>query len=207
MNTRTPWKVLASILILVVASACSTQPESAATEQLEDPFFDSLRVLGEDAEVYDGFQSLSDASDIVALGSITDFHDVRLFQGDAVEDKVFYGQARFEIVEFVEGRQRMDDAKSVTMEFILPSSDLESANRELKRLNENTPDGMLLAFLRDKGSGEAGLYRAVNSFGLWMDGINGLDAPLTFPEEAAEFRSSSLPAARSVAELAEAVKG
>ena len=205
----------ARLLIFLIGSAllsvaCVSQPDESAVSDEDEPVWSALRVLGEDAEVFDSFDRMSESADIVALGSITQFDGFRLLQGDAEEDKVFYGQATFEISEKLTERGDAGDS-SVTMEFLLNAFDSQGAQAELDKLNRELDllsrspnrDESTLVFLRDKGGSEKGLYRPINSLGVWTNGFDGLVSPLTFDQDdGKELRSSLKSEVDSVVELA-----
>lgn len=142
-------------------------------------FFDTLRTGGDEVEGWTTIGGMKAESDIVGLGRFVSFGLSRTIQGDAPEDVVAYGKALLQLNETISGKA---PDGLITVEFILPGNPAkyEATVEELER---SLPTGDLLVFLRHKGGREAGLYRLVNSNGLWTSTTRAaVDAPFADSE-------------------------
>ena len=120
------------------------------------------------------------AADIVGVGRIISFDMSRIIQGDSPDDRAGYGAARIELDEAISGRAQDEP---FTVEFVLGGHP-DKYESLIKELQESLPDGPVLVFLRHKGGNEAGLFRLVNSRGLWTSTARSeVDAPLTEADE------------------------
>lgn len=165
-------------LLLALASAGCTGGEPA---QRRVVFWDELRIDGADeAEGWGTFGEMKAAADVVVVAEIASFEMSRTFQGDAEEDLVGYGRANLKVIESLQG----DPPEGlVPVEFLL-GGDPESYQATADAIGKAVPGGRFLVFLRAKrGKGEDGLFRLVNSTGLWgpVDGAT-IGAPMSDPE-------------------------
>ena len=126
---------------------------------------------GEEVESYDTAAEMALASDIVAVGSFQDFRVSRTIQGDAAEDVLIYIGATFVPSNVIAGEPGHD---VIVVEFISPSPNTDATLSEVN----DAADKEVLVFLRNKGGAEDGLYRLVNSAGLWEESNDQLVAPL-----------------------------
>ena len=134
-----------------------------------------MRVYGDQVEGFPSLKSMREASDIVVIGSVDDFGEIRRIQGDAPEDLVMYVTLSLEVAEVITGQVA---SKSVPVEFLFNYQE-DAVDRTLDELSEALPKGEMLLFLRAKrGEGEGGLYRLVNDLGLWTSNGKQVDAPL-----------------------------
>lgn len=172
---------IALVATMVACTASNSPPSSMA-------FFEGLRIGGDEAEGWATIGEMKSESDIVGTGTFTSFSLGRTIQGDAPEDVVAYGQARLQLDDTISGKA--PDGQ-IVVEFVLPGDSADYA-AIAKGLENNLPQGEVLVFLREKrGSNEAGLYRLVNSNGLWASTTRApVDAPLAdarvgdvYPEE------------------------
>lgn len=195
-------------VLVFVAGSCHGAGASGSDAGEVSEFWSILRVAGVEAERFLTFEEMADSADIVAMGRFAGFTDVRVITTDTEEDIVFLGVGTIEITDFIAGREP-SDIESVTIEFLLPVFTLEDAEKLVfDQLAAFTPKQELLLFLRHKGPpGEVGLYRAVNSLGIWFDDVDaGLVAPLALdPDEAHEF-SHTIADATSVSDIADALR-
>ena len=125
-------------------------------------FWPSLRVAGDEVESYATLSEMARGADAVVMGTFKSFSPSRTIRGDAPEDVVVYAKGELEIQQNVVGAA---PSRTVALEFILPPGDADSL---VGQLNAALPRGPMLVFLRAKrGDGETGLFRVVNSRGLW----------------------------------------
>lgn len=109
------------------------------------------------------------------IGEYIDFAESRKITTDTPEDVVTYAAATLAIKEVIRGD--IADAQ-LPIEFPLtqPANQVEET---IANLATQLPSGDMLLFLRHKGGEESGLYRLVNSTGLWFETeANGITAPL-----------------------------
>lgn len=194
---------LAAIALVVLGSACGTgggvSPQAAAVQ--EDGFWSALRVEGDDVEGFPTLAAMARGADAVVVGRFSSFGVSRTLQGDAAEDVVVYAKATLEIEKTLVGGA---PAASVPLEFLLPAGPGE-ADAAAARLNQELPGGRMVVFLRGKRApGEAGLYRVVNSRGLFAATARGpVDTPLAEDVPAADgLFTAELAAVRSIDDLA-----
>lgn len=170
---RNQFVVAVVLAAAVVACGFGATPSEAPS----DAFWAALSP-GPDADEVDRFDSLKEmaaGSDAVVLGSISSIVVGRLVGGDASGDVIAYVQVAYDVEKVVAG----DAPDHVTIEFLGGSPD---AARALvgRALAAGLPHTMVLIFLHAKlGAGEAGLYRPVNSTGVWAATRRAaLDSPL-----------------------------
>jgi hypothetical protein len=145
-------------------------------------FWESLRITGMQVEHYDSLSSMTKSADIVASGMFVDFKLSREVQTSTGEDAVAYGVATLQVAKVLAG-----DAgkKAIAVEFLLPDAPLDLSKR-IASMKAVLPAENVVVFLRHKGGGEAGLYRLVNSWGLWTSDNRTLTAPLVAVEAEAD---------------------
>lgn len=155
----------------VLAFACTAQPNPSSMA-----FFEGLRIGGDEAEGWETIAEMKAESDVVGVATFESFELGRTLQGDAIEDVIAYGEARLTFKETISGEA---PGGQVAVEFVLPGNAREQA-ATAERLADDLPVGDVLVFLRAKrGAGEDGLFRLVNSTGLWTATTRAaLDAPL-----------------------------
>lgn len=134
-------------------------------------FWSGLHIHGAEVEDYRSLKEMAEASNIVVLGQLTNFRLSRILETDAPENIVSYAAADVAVSSLVRGKP----SGVLTVEFLLTASEPESAVKDLANSLPQTP---ALMFLRDKGGEESGLYRLVNSSGLWVEEAGRLLAPL-----------------------------
>lgn len=150
------------------------QPAGQTGSQTTD-VWEPLRVIGAlEAERYPSIAAMRDSADAVVAGSFVSF-DTRTFHGDAAEDVIVYLVATLRVDEVLAGSLAQP---TVPLEFLVPSVVADDAP-VLETLAATLPRSQMVLFLRHKGGAEAGLYRVVNSTGLWAPTKrSGLDTPL-----------------------------
>lgn len=150
------------------------QPADHAAEAVD--VWAPLRVMGAlEAEHFPSIAAMRDSADAVVTGTFVSF-GTRLFHGDAAEDVLVYLVATLRVDEVLAGSLA---ARTVPLEFLVPSAAAQDAP-VLATLATTLPRAEMMFFLRHKrGNGEAGLYRVVNSTGLWAPTSRSeLDTPL-----------------------------
>lgn len=190
---------VAGVLVATLA-ACATGAQSGRD-------LSALAVAGDEAEHFDSLEAMAASSDAVIVGTASPLTVHRTLQGDAEEDVVVYLATTVSIEESVSGAFEPGDA--VTVEFLSPATTLGGAESLAREVTMGDRPNLMM--LRDKGGDEAGIYRIVNSLGLWVDGEDGPIAPLSehflrgdgpMPPLAREVTSHS-----SIEDVAAAIKG
>jgi hypothetical protein len=202
---RRRWGAVAFMAVLALAAlvtACGEDSEerTARTKPADHvSFWPSLRVAGDEVESYATLSAMARNADAVVMGTFKSFSPSRTIRGDAPEDVVVYAKGELEIQRTL---VKAAPSSTVALEFILPPGEPDAL---VDQLNATLPREPMLVFLRAKrGKGEAGLFRVVNSRGLWAaTERSAVDTPLA--EESA--MSSGLYAkeragVQSVGELA-----
>jgi hypothetical protein len=185
-------------ITLSFSAACGNTAEEAQP-MTEVDAYSILRIEGDEVESFDSLKAMAKGADTVAVGTLKSFGVSRTIQSDAVQDSIVYGKATLQVTKQVAGKPV---AAEVPVEFLLPYSP-DEASRRAGEFNAAIPKGDVLVFLRAKrGPGEAGLYRLVNSEGLWTSTQRAaLDAPLA--EETPAQYKNDLAGTGSIAQLAE----
>ena len=164
------------VLVVILAGCTGGSPAPGPVA-----FWDALRITGADeAEGWATFGEMTSASDIVVVAEIASFELSRTFQGDAAEDLVGYGKANLKVIETL---QDNPPEGLIPVEFLLGGNP-KNYGATVEAIGRAVPQGRFLAFLRAKrGEGEEGLYRLVNSNGLWgqVEGTT-IGAPMADPE-------------------------
>lgn len=169
------------VAMAIVTIGCgSRQALAEAPAPPSVSFWGSVSLRGADeAEGWTTMRAMAADSDFVFVGTFESFEMGRIFQGDAAEDRVGYGTALVRPLTVV-GEKKPDGMLPV--EFMLPGapSAYEATAQAIARA---LPRGEFVFFLRHKGGKEeTGLYRLVNSTGLWSVSDGALDAPLADPD-------------------------
>lgn len=190
---------LRSIALVALLSACAAHSPS----EVDDPFWSVLRVHGDETEGYATLSEMKTAADATVVGRIASVGLERQLHGDATEDQVFYVSVVLDVEEVLAG---VTEGDRVPIEFLLAAPDAETADALVASLASSLPTDLALVFLRAKsGQGEEGLYRLVNSDGLWMKTDRaGVDTPQAV--EAAH-HYPELGSAGSLEALIEVVRG
>ena len=160
-----------AVLVSVVATACGGSDTSAPA----DSAYAALRVDGLEVESYGSLRQMAGGADLVVIGKFTSFGISRTIQGDVAQDVVVYGKATLTVT-----RKVVEEpvATELPVEFLLPYGP-EEAELKAAEFAAELPQEEVLVFLRHKGGAEAGLYRLVNSQGLWTSTERAaLDTPL-----------------------------
>lgn len=161
-------------LMLLAATACST-PTATSDSGDASAFWDALRIAGDEVEGYARVDEMAASADAVLVGRVSSVGLSRTIQGDAAEDLVALAMVRITVVKLISGTA----SPEVAVEFLLPSP-REPVDEQIASVVASAPDDEMVLFLRAKrGRGEEGLYRIVNSSGLWTaTARNALDTPL-----------------------------
>lgn len=152
-------------------------PATAPAHSAAPPFpgfWESLHVHGDEAEGYKTLSEMAESADHVVLGTLTNFRLNRQIQTGSAEYVIQMGAADLQVTRVVRGE---NPGKVVVLEFLLTGPPEHMATK-IRQQAETMPAGPALFFLRHKGGKEAGLYRIVNSRGLWISDGDKLTAPL-----------------------------
>lgn len=165
-----------ALLLVVVMSACGARLDSPSDEA----FWHALRITGDEVEGYTSLQDMAKHADLVVVGSFSIFGPSRTLQGDAPGDIVGYAAATVRVEELLSGSPPPDP---LVVEFLLPTTSMETSTatflQKVGDLAAQLPKVNVVLFLREKrGAGEEGLFRLVNSFGLWTEVDGTLMSPL-----------------------------
>ena len=150
-----------------------------------DEFWQAFQIGGDEVEGYPTLQAMAEAADGVVIARLTSLGLSRTVQGDAEQDLVGYAGARVTVERTIAGS--VPDV--LTLELLIPTTATTLTEQGLDtfaaRFANELPAESVLLFLRDKGGKEEGLYRVVNSLGLWISDPDGVRAPL-YPADPGE---------------------
>ncbi len=208
---RTTAVTLLTIFTLgVVAAACTgssgddpAAPEAGEIEQAarEAAFWEALRITGSEVSSFDSLAEIVDGSDLVVIGRLANFRQSRQLTFSS-EDVVTYGGVDLLITEVLHGRPVGD---VVLLEFLVNERP-DRVAAAIEAQDAALPTGDVIVFLHEKrGEGEAGIYRPVNSRGMWIAAEDGIVAPLRPPDSPIPF-DGELAELRSLSELANLVR-
>jgi hypothetical protein len=185
-----------AVTVSLVVAACGDSDTSAPT----DSAYAALRVQGLEVESYGSLREMAGGADMVVIGKFTSFDISRTVRGDAAQDVVVYGKATLVVT-----RKVVEEpvATELPVEFLLPYGPDEAATKAAE-FAADLPKEEVLVFLRHKGGAEAGLYRLVNSLGLWTSTARAaLDTPLAEEAPASGPYKGELAGIGSIDELAD----
>lgn len=150
---------------------------SCGNSSNDEEFWNSTRITGNEVEPLLGFADMARSADVVVLATLAPATSSRRVGGNA-QDAVDYLQVTVQVEKVLAGSA---PSSRLPLEFLVSVADPRSAKSAINQLSANLPDGQMVLFLREKrGDGEAGLYRVVNSRGLWTRTERGaVDAPLS----------------------------
>jgi hypothetical protein len=152
----------------------SIRGSQLGTQTTNEVFWKSFRVDGMEVEHFESLSDMKKSADLVIEGALIDFRLSREIRTAIGEDSVAYGLATVRVSRVLKGQVK---AETVPVEFLMPDSP-EALSSRVADLESTLPAGAIVLFLRDKGGRESGLYRTVNSWGLWASGGRGVIAPL-----------------------------
>lgn len=184
---------------LALASSLAIRPRGVPPA---DAFWERLGIAGLETSNFESLKEMLGASDAVVVAKVASVDISRTVQGDAVDDVVTYAQVSLEVIRVISG----DAPAVVPLEFLLGATP-EQAAADVKTLRQSMPSGSALYFLHEKrGKGEQGIYRVVNSAGLWTATSRGsLDTPLREETPADGQFAAEITNVQSVEEMAELV--
>lgn len=165
--------LLTSMVVTLALTSADPDPKAATST---GSFWQSLQVTGFEVEQYASLEEMAAAADAVVKGKFVDIklsRTIRTPTGD--EDAVNMALAVLRVTQTIRGSTQVGD---VPLEFVLPSSS-SPLDEQIAALRGSMPRNELVVFLRDKGGKEAGLYRTVNSLGLWSETNGKVSAPLS----------------------------
>lgn len=176
---------------LALATSCATSDRTSGPR-----FWESLRTTGDEVEPAMAVEDMAQAADAVVLGVFARVLGERVLDVPEAGDSVSYLQLELRVLEVVEGGV---PGESVVIEFLADAPERE------------VPGERALVFLHEKRSAvdPPGVYRVLNSVGLWMATERAeLDTPLAEEPPAENPLYSDLVAeSDSVDEVASAITG
>ncbi len=167
--------LVACVPVIFALQACSSRTGSAP--EGDGRFWETLRVEGDEVEYFPSLADMVKSADAVVVGTFEGFSASRTIVGDAPEDSVLYGKATLLVSEVLTGPTLGD---TVPVEFLLPIMPGEG-DAIVQEMAASLPKSEMVLFLRAKlGTNEGGLFRLVNSYGLWAQTErSALDTPLS----------------------------
>lgn len=138
-------------------------------------FWPTLQTVADEAEGYATLTEMAAAADHVVVGRMSNFRLNRVIQTESAENVAHMAAVDIEVEQLVRG---VNPGARVVLEFLLPGRPHEIAAK-LQQQMASLPQGQMLFFLRQKGGSEAGLYRIVNSMGVWLAEAGSVRAPLS----------------------------
>lgn len=166
-------------------------------------FWSGLRIAGDEAEGYASLKEMKAEADAVVIGTFGSFEVGRRFQADAPEDVTAYAVAEVVVKERLGGLV----PDRLKLEFLW-SGPIERVAEGVTEMADTMPTGDLVLFLRAKrGANEDGLYRVVNSVGLWAATDRAdLDTPLGDESSGISLYAEELRSVRSLADFVREIK-
>jgi hypothetical protein len=191
--SKTAWLF---VLVGLSLGACSTSPQPGST------FWSTLNLGGaSEVEHFETVSQMIVSADATVVGTFDDFEKSRTIRGDASEDIVVYASVTLSISRVLAGE--VPDM-SVPVEFLIPATTEQEAEDVIASFEGDLPAGEVIAFLRDKDGTESGLFRVVNSVGLWAaTERSALDTPLAeIPPSMSGLYADELDGVDSIGEMA-----
>jgi hypothetical protein len=202
---KRPLGVLGLLTVAVAMALTACDSTGGQTASSDERFWSNFRTSAREAENFPSLKDMEASADAVVTGRFGPFAVGRTIQGDAAEDVVVFLETDFRIGETLAGT---DYGSSVPLEFLGPADPNEADDR-VQELNASLPAQRMVVFVRDKGGSEAGLFRVVNSTGLWAaTSRSPVDTPLAFevPQETGLY-ARELARIGSIQELIEYIRG
>lgn len=164
---------MAAMLIIALAAALAVI--STTRTRPPESFWERFRITGLETSDFATLKEMLIASDAVVVARVSGVSLGRTIQGDSTDDAVIYAQIELEVEQLIAG----SSPRSIPIEFLVGPTP-EQAAADIKSLRESLPSELAVVFLHEKrGKGESGLYRVVNSAGLWTTTARSdLDTPL-----------------------------
>jgi hypothetical protein len=168
---------VATIGLLVVAgflTACDT----IRIEERRGAFWEPFMIEGPAIDEVSHFESLAEmlaAADAVVVARVTDVAVSRIWQGERPGERWPYVRVQLRIDRVISGHA----PGIVQLEFLAGGAE-QQVPVFVESQKGKLPADSVVVFLHAKGgAGEAGLYRVINSTGLWAPTTRAsLDAPL-----------------------------
>lgn len=162
------------------SEASGTAPSGGGSEvstSLTGPFYDLYQGESEqDAVRFNSVSEMASASNVIAIGRFVGFGLSRQVPGSVSNPPVTYAAAEFSVEQYAKGQ---DTGEPITLEFVSSSDNISLIAAAL-------PTERMLVFLSQKtGADEVGLYRLVNSDGLFVEVQDGIARPFALAESVA----------------------
>jgi hypothetical protein len=175
---------LSPLLVLCcLAAACAgVGANNPSTEESASPtntvFWERYRIAGLEVEGYTTIADMSLAADSVVTAHVTGVEPGRVFQGDVAEDRVYYARVILEVEQDLHGKA---ETSTIPMELLLPQVfNDDGFEKAIAELDAAIPKDRILVFLREKNDPDPGVYRPVNSVGLFASTDRSvIDTPLS----------------------------
>ena len=158
-------------------SSSGPTTDSAEAQNSDERFWQTFRVSGDEVEPYVAFDSMAKTADATVLARFGKVGKIRTLTAEG-NDTVHYVSVELAVTRELAGNGSLPSV--VPLEFMVIPGRGQSINRVAEEMSASLPKDDMVLFLRaKKGNGEAGLYRVVNSRGLWAStSRDTLDTPL-----------------------------
>ncbi|MEU9508540.1 hypothetical protein AB0D32_19955 [Micromonospora sp. NPDC048170] len=150
---------------------------SAEAQNSDERFWQTFRISGDEVEPYVSLDSMAQTADATVLARFGKVGKVRTITAEG-NDTVHYVSVELTVTRELAGKGGLPSV--VPLEFMVIPGRGQSIDEVTGKLSASLPKDDMILFLRaKKGTGETGLYRVVNSRGLWAStSRDTLDTPL-----------------------------
>ncbi|MDG4824013.1 hypothetical protein O7635_19330 [Asanoa sp. WMMD1127] len=197
---------LLTVTLFVGAVGCASDDSAGALSNSGDAserFWETFRITGDEVEPYAPMGSMVMSADATVLGRFSGVGKMRTVSAEA-GDSVHYLAVNLSVSRQLAGGRI---PSPVPVEFMISAQQGAGPDDAVKEVSASLPQGEMVVFLRHKGGAEAGLYRVVNSRGLWTaTSRDAIDTPLAEqPARNDDHYKADLASVASVSALADAV--
>ncbi|SCL67715.1 hypothetical protein [Micromonospora peucetia] len=150
---------------------------SAEAQNSDERFWQTFRISGDEVEPYVPLGSMAQTADATVLARFGKVGKIRTLTAEG-NDTVHYVSVDLAVTRELAGKGGLPSV--VPLEFMVIPGRGQSIDDVAGEMSAALPKEEMVLFLRaKKGAGEAGLYRVVNSRGLWAStSRETLDTPL-----------------------------
>jgi hypothetical protein len=165
-----------AIGLIVFLSGCG----SGLATSSDETFWRGIQISGDEAEGYPTLLEMRKHADLVLIGSFASITLSRAVEADAAGDTIAYAAVTIHVEQLVSGSA---PPGPLIVEFLLPTrsaaTSMDAILSQVTELADYLPKEDMLLLLHEKqGTGEEGLYRLVNSLGLWTESAGSPHSPL-----------------------------